>query len=739
MSSTQGDLRLLFLLAAIVAALFLKHLPLALPEVRETNAAGEFDTTRAIERLARILGNERPLSVDTAANDAVRERLLAEIEALGFAPEVRDDFSCRSAPSRSRIVCARVQNVIFRAGPSGGDAVMLASHYDSVPAGPGAGDDGIGVAVMLEIAKLLADAPPARSVVFLITDGEEMGLIGAHSFVTTDPIASEIAAVINLEARGVRGPAQMFQTSAPNSADVAAFAGGASRPVANSMMTDVYRLLPNDTDVTEFLPMGYDALNLALTEGVEFYHTPHDSLANLGRRSVQHMGDNALSSVRNFAGAEEASETQVIFADILSRTIVVAPQWLGGAILALGLILAAIAFMRDAGPRPIRALLAPPATLILAGALAYGIQYALGAARPEPQHWLAYPQGMQAVAYFAAALAAVVSLKWIAAGAGRRRLVHAGWFWFAALGAAAWFAAPGASILFALPLAAYAIGAAASLVAPGSMRPLAVIAAILALVMFAPALWLAEIGLGFGMAAVFAFVASVIVMVASPLVAAETMRISYVPVGLAIGCFTAAVSFCLLIPAYSVAKPQPLNIQYYVDAERSEAQWLLSGGGKQAPAPMQAIAAFAAVDVEGLGVRLAAPAPYLETAAPELALRGDEATTGERRVQFTLNMNGADQALIQIPEAAGALRVVANDREEEFGIAGPQNLFCAGRACDGAEFEVILREGEPAAWLIFGVHFGLPYGAWPLVNARPEAATPIQNGDVIIVSARKAL
>ncbi len=88
------------------ALLFLKALPLTLPDVRASNAPGEFDAARAKERLARILGGETPHPVDTDENDAVRERLFAEIEALGFKPEVRDDFSCRSERDRSRAVCA---------------------------------------------------------------------------------------------------------------------------------------------------------------------------------------------------------------------------------------------------------------------------------------------------------------------------------------------------------------------------------------------------------------------------------------------------------------------------------------------------------------------------------------------------------------------------------------------------------------------------------------------------------
>ncbi|HXI87726.1 MAG TPA: M28 family peptidase, partial [Parvularculaceae bacterium] len=352
-SPRRSDLRLVLLLAAILGALALTGFALSLPKVEPAPRPGEFDTNDALALLSRVLGDERPHSVDTLANDAVRERLLAEIRAMGYAPEVRDDFSCRAMAKYSMTACARVRNIVFRAGPQDGEAVMLAAHYDSVPAGPGGADDGLGVSVELEIAKIFSKAPPTKPLLFLVTDGEEMGLLGAHSFVRNDPLAGDIAAVVNIEARGDKGPAVMFQTSAPNSADIAAFAKGAGRPFSNSMMTDIYRLLPNDTDVTEFLPKGYDALNIALGDGLSHYHTPHDTIANLDPRSVQHTGRQALGAIRALLNAPaKGAEHEVVFTDILSRFLLTAPQWLAGVVLLVGLGAAAFSFLQGGGARP---------------------------------------------------------------------------------------------------------------------------------------------------------------------------------------------------------------------------------------------------------------------------------------------------------------------------------------------------------------------------------------------------
>ena len=308
-----------------------------------------FQTERAFERLVRILGDETPHPVDSDANDAVRERLVGEIEALGFSPIVRDDFHCPVKPGLG--ACARVRNVLFWATAPGPNAVMLASHYDSVPPGPGAADDGAGVAISLEIAALMKGRALERPLLVLITDGEETGLIGASSFVNTDPLAKLVTAVVSMEARGVRGLASMFQTGRPNGRDTAFLKRPSTRIAKTSSLdTDVYELLPNDTDLTQYLNLPIDAANFAFVGGAAFYHTPHDDLAHLDKRSLFHMGANALAATETFleqSGDEE--DSQKIYVDVMGATVLMMPQAWGVPVLGLGLVIFAITFLRAEG------------------------------------------------------------------------------------------------------------------------------------------------------------------------------------------------------------------------------------------------------------------------------------------------------------------------------------------------------------------------------------------------------
>jgi hypothetical protein len=247
-------------LILILGALAAKSLLLSVPPVR--TAPGEFNADRAKARLAYILGDERPHPADSEADDMVRARLVTVLQQMGLKPIVRAQFACNDFQKARLVACARVRNVIAIIGPPTGKALLLSAHYDSVPVGPGASDDGIGVATLLEVGSILKDRPLKRPIILLFNEGEELGLIGARAFLA-DPLSRNVDSLLNFEARGVNGPVTMFETSQPNGVAVAAYAASVRRPYASSLSTDVARLIPNDTDVTTYKERGWLTLNSA--------------------------------------------------------------------------------------------------------------------------------------------------------------------------------------------------------------------------------------------------------------------------------------------------------------------------------------------------------------------------------------------------------------------------------------------------------------------------------------------
>ena len=237
------------------------------------------------------------------------------LQSMGLKPIVRDQVACNELFKQRGVACARVRNVIAVLGPPGGKAVLLNAHYDSTPAGPGAGDDGIGVATLLEVGSILRTRALKRPVILLFNEGEELGLVGARAFLA-DPLSRNVGSLINLEARGVGGPANMFETSVPNGAAIAVFGATAAHPVANSLSTDVYRQMPNYTDVNSFAGRGWLTLNIAPIGNETRYHSAGDNFAALDHRTLQHMGNQALAAAERLANGRPPAAGDRIFMDV---------------------------------------------------------------------------------------------------------------------------------------------------------------------------------------------------------------------------------------------------------------------------------------------------------------------------------------------------------------------------------------------------------------------------------------
>ncbi|HKX29247.1 MAG TPA: M28 family metallopeptidase [Blastocatellia bacterium] len=301
--------------------------------------AAEFASGRAMEHLKMIA--RKPHPIGSAEHSAVRDFIVGKLSEMQLSPEVQ-----RTSISRRRrdgsYSAADVQNILGRIeGTEQGSNVLLACHYDSVPTSFGASDDGAGVAALLEVIRALRASPPLRNgALFLFTDGEEAGLLGAQAFMDEHPRAREVSIALNFEARGTSGPSIMFETSEGHEWLIREFARAARHPIASSLTYDLYRLLPNDTDMTVFKNGGLQGLNFAYIMGHSYYHTAGDSYENLDERSLQHQGSLALALVRHFGNMSQwsAKTRDLIYFDLLGSTVIsYSTKWVL-PLLALGLL-----------------------------------------------------------------------------------------------------------------------------------------------------------------------------------------------------------------------------------------------------------------------------------------------------------------------------------------------------------------------------------------------------------------
>lgn len=682
--------------------------------VRAVNTQAQFDTARAFDRIVRILGDEAPHPVDHPQNARVRNRLMTVIREMGFEPEETTHHVCDAEVARQYIGCAKVTNVSFAIGSqtpatASRDTLLLLAHYDSVPAGPGAGDDMIGVATILEIAHHLKREQPERPVLMMFTDGEEFGLFGAKAFVEQDPRFDRIETILNFEARGVGGPVFMFETSQPNDYLIQRFKEGASRPAATSTMAAVYEAMPNGTDMTEFLGKGIHALNFSAIRNERYYHTPRDTLANLSKASLQHMGDQGLGTARAFLATDRAQDTRrLLYTDIFGRILIVTPFALTLPLLLVSLLVAAFLVARRLGdgalaPRVITIFL-PLIVLLIACGFSFMVQLTVKLLRADGLYWIAHGWATQGFAVLCA-LWAVAMLSRYAGRLGTGSVLNAAaWFWFLVLGLVCTFLLPGGAILFVVPALGCLTASTLSIVRPGLALWVYAAAAVITLSVWAPTLGLLGSALGFGLSAAITAIAAIAtwpvlgvlgLMADTPTEQAHPQRrLSLATVGTA-GALATFTLLALSLPKYTETAPRHLNVNHYTDQISGNSFVAFLTRGPDNPPPPQALLIRDGREARALtfGPKLTntdypywsfPAAPFLSepdsiTAAPNLV-------SGEG-VNVTLTAGGfpVDRMTIQIPGTMVVSSVTYGTSSYATVSAetktGPTVIRCFGQSC----------------------------------------------------------
>src|SRR5205085_10230059 len=109
-------------------------------------------------------------------------------------------------------------------------------------------------------------------------------------------------------------------------------------------------------------------------------------------------------------------------------------------------------------------------------------------------------------------------------------------------------------------------------------------------------------------------------------------------------------------------------------------------------------------------------------------------------LRVRLAANGAE-AIGLIADRGANLRAAGTSTMlQRYGDDQPHYyLRCAGRACDGAELDLVIGGSRPVDFTIVGSHSGLPPQAAPLARARPANARPQYGPDSTIAMARVRL
>jgi hypothetical protein len=752
---SAGWIILLFVLAVAGVCAMHEGTPAPLPT---TATQDLFSADRALIYLNAFATAPHPIG--SAEHDRVRDYLVSQFTALGVTPEIQ-----RATGVTPRYeVAGTVENIVARLkGTSGApDAIALVAHYDSVAAGPGAGDDGAGVAALLETLRALRAGPPLHNdVLILLTDGEEDGLLGASAFVAESPSAKDVRVAVNFEARGNAGESQMFETSADNGRLVQIFAQAAPHPSGSSLTYEIYKHMPNDTDMTVFKKGGAGGLNFAFIGHWEAYHTPLDNPQSLDRGSLQQHGENALSLARALGNADlgQLQDRDAVYFSIPGNVFVhysnrfIWPLAVGTGVFLLAMIFYANGAWQTRLLPILGSFFLQMAVLILLPLI--GLGFVLGV------RWLhrhALPEGGldQNNLYVLGLLALLLAVLTLLYKLFRRRITPPAFFlggamflFMVALGSSKFL--PGGSYVFVWPLLTALLATAIAAFRPGHLSFLSVlilcVLSVPALLLYVPLVKGFYTALGFtNMGAPLLSVAfGLLFLLLYPFLVPVLESASKL---LALLAFAVALLLCVVAAKttrYSSEHPKPSLLAYALDADTGKAVWTSS---------VARVDSWTAQYLGNSPTRgklpdfypVWYPIEFFQHDAPAVSLTPPEAKLLEKSsdgVTRTLRLH------ITTPRHAGTIHVgvaqtevlsasvngrdLGKPSEARWHQAGQWSFDYANPPAEGIEVQLRVQSTGPVTLVLVDRASGLPTIPGAHFAPRPADSIPIHSGDQTMV------
>jgi len=196
------------------------------------------------------------------------------------------------------------------------EILALAAHFDTAPTTTqGATANGSGVGALLELARVFSAVPTRRSLLIVFTDGGEYGSLGAKDIAAAYQGRGRIAAAISLD---YVAPGDLAAFRLDTAGQMKGYAPPWLRELARSAAETQglpvespagigehleRTLLISGADQGPFLAAGIPAVNLGSvsrdrTRQKALYHSPQDTIGNLGIAGMQKFGNAAERMVR---------------------------------------------------------------------------------------------------------------------------------------------------------------------------------------------------------------------------------------------------------------------------------------------------------------------------------------------------------------------------------------------------------------------------------------------------------
>ncbi len=356
MKTNLSPILRLILAAVLILLAGLSALQMIPPRAVPASApADHFSAGRAMADLQVVA--RAPHAAGSEAQARVRAYIVQEVEALGLKAEVETSD--------------QLSNILVRLpGGNSSRTVLVSGHYDSHPPAPGAGDDGVSVVAMLESLRVLSAGPALRNdLLFLFTDGEELGWKGAQAFIQAHPEAKqETGMLLVFDALPGNAPLSLIKTS-PGDGWLLRKMTGLPLYLWAGSWKNLQERNEVDTDFDVFQPAGYTGAIFENEATGTRYHTGLDTADAISPDLVQAYGQSMLVLARRFGGIDLAARTpapDLTFFTLSLVGLVAYPYWVMLALscsgIAAWLVLGIIAWHR-------KSLSIKPFLLSLAGLL----------------------------------------------------------------------------------------------------------------------------------------------------------------------------------------------------------------------------------------------------------------------------------------------------------------------------------------------------------------------------------
>ena len=646
----MGTRRYLFaglLVGLVLAVVVVAVTPFGAPRAAPSStSADQFSSAGAMDHLRVIAEGSRPIG--SAGSAAAADYIRRHLESLGLGPHTQTAEVVSPIDPR---VAGMVHNVVGRLpGTDPSRAVLLMTHYDSVPTSSGVADDGSGVVALLETARALRAGPPLRNdVIFLFTDGEEQGLLGARAFLRDDPWAYAVGVAFDFDSPGSSSPALMYEPSPGNGLLVHEYVV-ATDPFSSSLMYEVSRRQRIVGDFQLFLARGIPGMSFGMLDGPGYYHTAYDSLASFDEDALQHEGETALSLARRFGALDlwNLRRPDVVYFNVLGDVAVVYAQSLVTpfAVLAVALFATAVAIAagrRLLSPRGLALATLGTAATLAASLLVTAVSWWMYETAYQERVWTR--TGVVISDWYRVGLVLVVAAVVLGIYGFLLRRLRA---WDLAVAALAWWGAgtvgvsllfPGASFLLTWSLVGGSLGliGAALVDRPSGDRPAAALIALagavpgLALLSSAVYLLLMSAGLKQGVTVVAVWLLAGLLML--PLAVVERALRIWPPIVLAVlgGIVLFAVGSTV---AFDAEHPKFTSVSYRVMPDGAPVWQAIGRLDDYTRAYARPLPGAPPVQsyFPDVGVRdtLVGEAPYYGLTAPRLSVLSD-ITEGDRR------------------------------------------------------------------------------------------------------------